>query len=129
MPRVIGLELAEAQSAVAASGFTSRVVGSGTTVTAQVPRSGVTIAADSEVVLYCGEEPSNETVTMMDLTGLDYETARIRMGWAGLYINGEGAILSGSSYVTKQSVAEGEQIAVGSVVTVSLSDSSNLGRY
>ena len=129
VPRLIGLDLAEAQAAVTASGFSSRIVGSGTTVTAQVPRSGVTIAADSEVVLYCGEEPSNETVTMMDLTGLDYETARIRMGWAGLYVNGEGAILSGSSYVTRQSVAEGEQIPVGSVVTVTLSDSSNLGRY
>lgn len=129
VPRVIGLDLAAAQAAVNASGFSCRIVGTGTTVTSQVPRSGVTIAADSEVVLYCGEEPANETVTMMDLTGLDYETARIRMGWAGLYINGEGAILSGSSYINRQSVAEGEQIAVGSVVTVSLSDNSNLGRY
>ena len=66
---------------------------------------------------------------MIDLTGLDYESARIQMGWAGLYINGEGAILGSSSYITRQSTAAGEQLPLGSVVTVSLADSSNLGRY
>ena len=130
VPRVIGLDLADAAAAVTEAGFTYRTVGSEGTVTAQLPRSGSTIAANSEVILYLGdEEPQESTVTMMDLTGLDYESARIRMGWAGLYINGEGAMLSGSAYVTRQSVPAGEQISVGSVVTVSLSDSSNLGRY
>ena len=129
VPRVIGKELAEAAGEITEAGFTYRTVGTGTTVTAQLPRSGSTVAANSEIVLYCGEEPEDKTVTMLDLTGLDYESARIRMGWAGLYINGEGALLSGSAYVSKQSVAPGESIPVGSVVTVSLSDSSNLGRY
>ena len=76
-----------------------------------------------------GGEPSEGTVTMPDLIGLDYESARIQMGWEDLFINGEGAILSGSSLVTRQSVAAGEEFKVGTVVTVSLSDSSNLGRY
>ncbi len=129
VPRVIGRSLAEAESTLSESGFTCRTVGSGDTVTAQLPRSGATIAANSEIVLYLGEEPEEQTVTMIDLTGLDYESARIQMGWEGLYINGEGAILSSSAMVTRQSVAPDEEIKVGSVVTVSLSDSSNLGRY
>ena len=129
VPRVIGKELAEAEASVLESGFTYRTVGTGTTVTAQLPRSGSVVAADSEIVLYCGEEPEEKEVTMPDLIGLDYESARIRMGWAGLYVKGEGAILGGSSYVVRQSVESGESIAEGSVVTVSLSDASNLGRY
>ena len=129
VPRVVGKTLAEAEASLTSAGFTCRVVGSDTTVTAQLPRSGSVIAADSEVVLYCGEEIPDETVTMIDLTGLDYESARIRAGWAGLYVRGEGAILGSSSYVNRQSVAEGEELKLGSVVTVTLSDSSNLGRY
>ena len=129
MPRVIGKSLSEAEDTVAENGFDYRVVGSGDTVTAQLPRSGATIAAGSEIILYCGEEPDQESVVMQDLIGLDYETARIRMGWEGLYVNGEGAILSSSALITRQSVKEGDEIPVGSVVTVSLSDSSNLGRY
>ena len=129
VPRVIGQGMSEAQATLSSSGFISRTVGSGDTVTAQLPRSGSTVAAGSEIVLYLDEEPSEGTVTMPDLIGLDYESARIEMGWEGLFINGEGAILSGSSLVTRQSVAAGEEIKIGSVVTVSLSDSSNLGRY
>ena len=129
VPRVIGKELEEAEATMSSSGFTCRVVGSGPTVTAQLPRSGSTVAANSEIVLYCGEEIPDETVTMVDLTGLSYEDARIVMNWSGLYINGEGALLGSSAYVARQSVAEGDELPLGSVVTVSLSDSSNLGRY
>ncbi len=129
VPRLIGKSLADAQAAVYEAGFTCRTVGDGETVTAQYPRSGSTIAADSEIVLYLDAEPEEETIIMEDLTGLDYESARIRLGWYGLYVHGEGAMLSGSAYIARQSVAAGEEVKVGSVITVSLSDSSNLGRY
>ena len=129
VPRVIGKSVAEAQAAVVEAGLGCRVVGSDSTVTAQLPRSGSTIAAGSEMILYCGVEPDDETVTMVDLRGLNYENARIRMGWAGLFINGEGAMYGSTSLITRQSVEPGTEIKAGSVVTVSLSDSSNLGRY
>ncbi|MGM9614397.1 MAG: penicillin-binding transpeptidase domain-containing protein [Oscillospiraceae bacterium] len=129
VPRLIGKSLADAKAAVSDAGFTCRTVGEGTTVTAQYPRSGSTIAVNSEIVLYLDSEPEEKTVIMEDLTGLDYESARIQLGWYGLYVHGEGAMLSGSAYVARQSVAAGEEVKVGSVITVSLSDSSNLGRY
>jgi hypothetical protein len=67
---------------------------------------------------------------MIDLSDLDYDTARIRMGWSGLYIKVDGSLMSGSSaLIKKQSVEAGTEIPVGTVVTVSMSDSSNLGRY
>ena len=129
VPRLIGRSLEDAEAAVEALGFTYRVTGDGDTVTAQLPRSGASIAAGSEVALFCGVEPEETTIEMLDLIGLSYEVARIRMGWEGLYICGEGAILGSGALITRQSVEAGAEIEVGSVVTVSVSDSSNLGRY
>ncbi len=129
VPRLIGKDIAEAQALVSSSGFTCRTIGEGTTVTAQLPRSGSVIAADSELILYLGAEPSGDVSAVPDLIGMDYESARVVLGWENLYVKGEGAILSGSAYVTRQSIAEGEEVPIGTVVTVSLSDTSNLGHY
>lgn len=130
VPRLVGKTVAEAEAALEELGLDYRVVGDGDSVTDQLPKSNSTVAAGSEIVLYCGEEASTEQVTMLDLTGLDYETARIRMGWYGLYIKAEGTLLESSTVtVVKQSVEAGELVDEGTVVTVTLSDSSNLGRY
>ena len=130
VPRCLNKSVAEAQAMVEELGLVCTIVGNGVTVTSQVPAANAKVAAGSEVILYCGAEPQEEMTTMLDLIGLDYETARIRMGWDGLYINGEGNLLSDSAvYITRQSVPEGTQIPEGTVVTVTLSDSSNLGRY
>lgn len=128
VPRVTNRGIAEAIAMVQDEGLAYRLVGNGATVTAQVPAANAEVAAGSEVVLYCGGTPGEELVPMIDLIGLDYETARIRMGWSGLYIDGEG-FANGAVYITKQSVEEGTLVPSGSVVTVTLSDSSNLGRY
>ena len=129
VPRAVGQSVSDAEAAVKKNGLDYRIVGEGETVTAQLPRSGSTVAAGSEIVLYCGVEPGATPVEMTDLTGLDYETARIRMGWDDLYVRGEGAMFASGSYITRQSVPAGELVAPGTVVTVSLSDNSNLGRY
>ena len=128
VPRVIGQSLSDAQRTISGGGFEYRVVGAGATVTSQLPRSGSTIAAGSEIILYCGEEPVVTPVPMTDLTGLDYETARIRLSWDDLFIHGEGGMFS-SGYISRQSIPEGELVMPGTVITVSVSDSSNLGRY
>lgn len=130
IPRLVGKNLGDAQAALTEAGLNYRVEGNGATVTSQMPKSGVTVAAGSEIVLYCGVEPEVETVEMLNLIGLDYETARIRLGWSGLYIKGEGALFEGSTaFISKQSIEAGEETEKGTVVRVSLSDSSNLGRY
>ncbi len=129
VPRLTGMSLAEAQATLTENGLAYRTVGSGATVTAQLPKAGSTVAVGSEIVLYCGTEPETETVEMLDLTDLDYETARIRMGWYGLYISCEGMLSDSSARITKQSVAAGETVEKGTVVTVSMTDSGNLGQY
>lgn len=130
VPRVTNKSVAEAQAMIEELKLSCTIVGNGATVTAQIPAANSRVAGGSEVVLYCGTEPEEEMITMIDLIGLDYETARIRMGWSDLYINGEGSLINGSNiYISKQSVPEGTQVPAGTVVTVTLSDASNLGRY
>lgn len=130
VPRVTNKSVAEAQAIIEQLHLDCTVIGNGAMVTAQIPAANSRVAGGSEVVLYCGTEPEEEMVTMIDLIGLDYETARIRMGWNDLYINGEGSLMNGSNiYISKQSVAEGTEVPAGTVVTVTLADASNLGRY
>ncbi len=130
VPRLTNKSVTEARTMVEELKLNCTVVGNGATVTAQIPAANTRVAGGSEVVLYCGTEPEEEMITMIDLIGLDYETARIRMGWNELYINGEGSLMNGSNiYISKQSVEEGTMVPAGTVVTVTLSDSSNLGRY
>lgn len=133
VPNLVTMSVAEAQAYLQKTGFTSRVIGTGDTVTAQLPLANYTVAAGSEMILYADAEPSGEKETMIDLEGLTYEQARIRMSWLGLYIKTDSNYLSDSAYivVSKQSVAEGEMLEHGSVVDITLvnSDMSNFGLY
>jgi beta-lactam-binding protein with PASTA domain len=99
-------------------------------VTGQMPAANASVAAGSEIVLYCGREPDTDMTTVPDLTGMNYQTARNAMAEYGLYICEEGSILPGDTVtVISQSTQAGSKLEKGSVVAVVLSDSSNLGRY
>ena len=130
VPRLVSKSVAEAKAALEEAGFQCKIVGDGPAVTGQMPRANAKVAAGSEVVIYCGSEPDNEPVVMIDLQGLDYESARIRMSWYGLYINAKGTLMNKSGVsISAQSVAEGTLVEPGTVVTVTLTDYSNLGRF
>ena len=131
MPRLIGKSLQEATEILEAAGFTIKeTIGQGDTVTAQLPAANSKIASGSEVFIYCGEELDTTLIPAPDLLGLSYEIARIRAGWSNLYIQGEGAMLDSTSILTvRQSIPAGELVEPGTVIKVTLSDSSNLGRY
>ena len=126
VPRLVGKTPDEARELLANAGFSVKtVVGEGAAVTAQLPAANAKVAAGSEIILYCGETPSQEPVQMPNLLGLSYEVARIRAGWDDLYIKGEGVMMN-SIYIltTRQSIEPGMLVAPGTVVTVTLSDSS-----
>ncbi len=126
VPRLVGKTPDEARELLANAGFSVKsVVGEGAAVTAQLPAANAKVAAGSEIILYCGETPPQEPVQMPNLLGLSYEVARIRAGWEDLYIKGEGVMMN-SIYIltTRQSIEPGMLVAPGTVVTVTLSDSS-----
>ena len=124
MPSVIGMTEEEAAEEILSANLTYTVVGSGDSVTAQVPAAGVTLANSSEVVLYMGEEASSETVEMPDLTGMSKSEARSTLEKLGLYYKASGVSTSSGVTADGQSVTAGTSVQVGTVITVHFSDQS-----
>ncbi len=124
MPSLIGMDEESAAEALTSANLKYKVVGTGTTVTAQLPSSGVTLANSSTVILYMGESAPTDTVEMPDLTGLSKSQARSTLEALGLYYKASG--LSSTSGVTAdgQSVSAGTSVRVGTVITVHFSDQS-----
>lgn len=131
VPSIKDMSLSEAQAAISKAGFTYRVIGEGNTVTNQLPAANSVIAAGSQVIIYCGTDPSAQNETMPDLTGLTYSVARQQLGGYALYIRATGGAITDPSsvVVTKQSVDAGAQVEHGKVIEVTVVDISNLGRY
>lgn len=132
VPKVAGMSLAEAQRALTESGFKSRIIGEGDTVTDQLPRSGVVIASGSEVLLYAGQSPAPTQETMPDVRGLSYAEAVERLGDFGVYLSsGNSSTDAANLIVSGQSIAPGTAVEHGTVVDVTLylNDTSMLGIY
>ncbi len=130
VPELLGLSASEAELRAKQAGLSLRFVGVGTVVTAQLPAAGETVAAGSELLVYCGEEPGPLQVTVPELQGLSHDEARQTLEQAGLFLCDESALPKGETVtVIRQDVPAGTSLPRGSVVTVSLSEAGNLGRY
>ena len=125
MPEVTGLSLSDAKAQLKEKNLTCRTVGTGETVTAQVPAGGAVIPGGSETVLYLDQEPDNTGATVPDVTGKDAETAGKLLTDAGLYMKIIGAVGGQSTILaTRQSPEAGETVEQGTVVEVEFSDLS-----
>lgn len=122
VPNVVGGDEATAAAELSKSGFTYRVVGSGTTVTDQMPAAGSSVPPSVEIVLYMGEAKPSNTVTVPDLTGMTYAQAKNALARVNLYMSSGGIVPTNNHNVRSQSVEAGTEVPVGSVVTVELSD-------
>ena len=127
VPDVTGMSIDEAQSLLRTQGFSWRVIGDGSAVTNQLPSPNLVAAAESEIILYAGSEPTGNTEEMPDLTGLTYSVARQRLGYYGLFIRSDNGSTADSStiVVARQSIAPGTQVDHGTIVTVSLVDTDS----
>lgn len=106
--------------------FTVRVVGNGDTVTDQVPAGNVTVSKGTEVIIYAGETKPTVMVTVPSLYGKTYVQAKSALEAAGLYIRTAGVAASTTSdtiVVSDQSIAQGNEVAYGTVVEVTLFES------
>ena len=131
-PVLTGLSTYEAAKRVQDAHLRYRSIGSGDTVTGQLPAAGQSIARGTEIILYLGAKPSEELEILPDLSGLRYEEARDTLSYYGLYLRTLSPIgESGAQRVGAQSIAAGTQLTHGSVVTVTLvdSDETMLGIY
>ncbi len=125
VPDVTGMTESEAAAALSDRYLNYRVVGSGTTVTEQVPSANAKIPGRSTVVLYMGEEAPSDLITVPDLTGMTVSQANAAIANSGqLYLKAKGSTASTSSVATDQEPAAGSQVERGTVITVEFTDMS-----
>ena len=128
-PNVTGMTLDEAYAALEQAGLSYSVVGDESDgsiqVTAQVPASGAAVPKEGKVVLYTnGYDESSTYVTVPDFSGYDVTNASYVASINQLQISVSGSS-SAAAEVTGQSVAAGEQVQIGTVITLSFVDNTN----
>ena len=125
VPNTVGRTLAEAQNVLRERSLTCRTVGSGSTVTGQIPASGAKVPGNSEIILYFGEEVPQDLITVPDLMGQTVEEAERTAADAGIYLQARGSDRnSGWITVTYQNMEPGTQVSRGTTVTVEFTDNS-----
>ena len=125
MEKYIDLTGKDAASKLKRMGLTAQFVGTGETVTAQIPEPGQVVPGGSQVLLYLGQTPAEETVEVPDFAGMNRQQASDAAGKLGLYVlvtgNDE---VSMQVIVTAQSVPKGEKVPVGTTITLEFTDTA-----
>ena len=125
LPDCAGLTAKEAQKLLKDTGLSSRCVGSGETVTGQIPAAGMSLPGGSEVLLYFGETPEERLVTVPDFLGKTRQQAADLAGALGLYIlaSGNPDTAAGVTAIS-QDMAAGTQVRAGTTITIRFADGS-----
>jgi len=101
--------------------FEYEIIGTGDTVTAQVPAAGTQISAtEGRLVLYTGTEVPVDSISVPDLTGMTAFNANKVLVQAGLNPVFEGSLNGNTATVIGQSPAAGTMVTRGTVVNVVL---------
>ena len=116
-----GWSIEKATEYIEDRGLKVKVIGDGDEVTAQLPSYGEYIEKSSgTIVLYADVKP-DKNIAVPDLIGKNPTLANQILAYYGLNIKieGEGGHSTGTEYqVVSQSIAPGEKVASGTVVTV-----------
>lgn len=126
VPPLTGYSEKEAGAALNKKDLTYRTVGSGDTVTGQIPESGTTIPAGSKVILYMGKDVPKDTITMPDLSNMTPDAVKDTLNNLNLYMvaSGTSGDYTSNTVAYKQSVKAGEKVPRGKVITVYFSNKS-----
>ncbi len=111
----------EAQNQLKDLGLTARIIGTGETVTAQIPAAGKTVPGGSQILLYLEQQPDIRQVTVPDFSGMTRQQASDAAGQLGLYI-----LVAGNTdmdaIVTGQSEPKETQVPVGTTIELVFAD-------
>ena len=126
MPDVHGMTEQKAKEVIFARKLKYRTVGTGETVTGQLPDEGRSVPQNSTVILYMGEEMPSEYVEMPNLIGMTPKEAMDTMNELGLFMRARSAsgYYTSSSVVTDQQAAPGEKVHRGHVYKVTFTDAA-----
>lgn len=123
----VGLDVDSAKIDIANKGLRAMVIGSGDTITNQVPQAGATVSKDGgKIILYTGSAAPTDTVEVPDVIGKSAEAANRLLTNAGLNVSIVGTTQSNDATVASQTVAAGELVPEGTVVQISMRVTSNV---
>ena len=118
-----GLTGSEAEKLLKERSLTAQLIGTGETVTGQIPAAGESVPGGSEILLYLGEAVSRQEVEVPDFSGMNRAQAEQAAGKLGLYIQATGnSELSPAVTVTEQSIPPKTKTAIGTTVTLKFTD-------
>ena len=118
-----GLTSKEVNDKLKNKGIQFKAMGSGQTVTDQIPAPGAIVPGGSEILVYFGPEAEERLVTMPDLVKLNRQQASETAGKLGLYILVSGnTALDPTVTAVAQSIPAGTQVKVGTTVKVEFID-------
>lgn len=128
-PSVTGMTLDQAYAVLEEAGLSYTVLGDESdgsiAVTQQVPASGTAVPKDGQVVLYTsGYDEASTLVTVPNFTGLDLVNANYVASLSGLQVSVSGSTGEGAT-VTSQALEEGEQVPMGTVISLTFVNNSN----
>lgn len=120
VPGVTGMSVDDAKKELEKKNLKFRTIGSGDTVSRQVPAARTNIPGGSTVILYLGDAVPESTGEIPDVTGMTYEAAKSTLEKAGFFMRASGVSVyyGNSTTAERQSVAAGDVAAIGTVVDV-----------
>lgn len=121
-PNVVGYSLTNVYSALNTKGLTAVVVGDGSSVVNQFPVGGQSVPRGSNIIVYT-ENTEERYIDVPDLSGCSIDSANDKLKTLGLNIKMTGAATGGAT-ATSQSVAAGESVKAGTVITVEFINNS-----
>jgi stage V sporulation protein D (sporulation-specific penicillin-binding protein) len=118
-----GQTFQDAEKLLKSQNLSAKIIGSGETVTAQIPAAGECVPGGSQVLLYLGEEPENRTVKVPDFVGMTRQQASDAAGSLGLYILPKGNLdISPGVTAAIQSVPPGTEVSLGTTIEITFTD-------
>ena len=122
---MVGMDIDQVRNYLTGLGITGQFIGDGQTVTGQIPKAGQSISGDSQVILYCGEEPEERMVAVPDFTGMTRQQASDAAGQLGLNILVSGNLTLGKNVtVTRQFTAKDTLVPVGTTIRLEFADTA-----
>ncbi len=123
VPDLSGMTGKEAQQRLKDGTLEAVMVGTEETVTGQLPAAGNQVPGGSQIILYLGQEPPDEMVTVPDFRGMNVEQVAAAAKSAGLYLMpGGNPDLTLPLQVLTQEPAADTRLPRGSTIKIQFTD-------